>query len=104
VGLRPLITGAYVGLIIYGLVRRSQANQRYDLYARHLHLPDYTEANRLHHSYLVASWAAVGVLLSDVTYTFLKGRKNQQQKQTVKRQVAFNYVGSTPTIGMYIHF
>ena len=104
VGLRPLITGAYVGLIIYGLVRKNQADNQYGLYASTLHLDDYTKANRLHHHYLVASWTAVALLLTDVTYTFLKGRKNEKQKPRVRQHVAFNYVGTTPTVGVQFHF
>ncbi|MCY7359252.1 MAG: hypothetical protein LH609_17715 [Rudanella sp.] len=104
VGLRPLITGAYAGLIIYGLVRKNQADNQYNLYARRLHLADYTEANRLHHLSVVASWTAVALLLTDVTYTFLKGRKNDKQKPRIRRSVAFNYIGTTPTVRVQFHF
>ncbi len=104
VGLRPLLTGAYVGLIVYGLVRKNQADKQYDLYTRQLHPADYAEANRLHHQYLVASWTAAALLLTDVTYTFLRGRKNEKQRQPVRPSVAFNYVGTTPTVGVQLHF
>lgn len=100
VGLRPLITGAYVGLIIFGLVRKNQANKQYSLYTSQLHPADYTTANRMHHQSIVASWTAVALLLTDVTYTFLKGRKNAKQKP----RVAFNNVGTTPTVGVQLQF
>ncbi len=104
VGLRPLITGAYLGLIVYGLVRKSQSRQWYNLYSGQQYITDYREANWRHHHYLVASWAAVGLLLTDVTYTFLKGRQNQKQKQLASPQVALSYVGNTPTVGVQLNF
>ncbi|MBO0935275.1 hypothetical protein J2I47_01815 [Fibrella sp. HMF5335] len=115
IGLRPLLTGAYVGLWIYGLARKSQSTDRYDLYTRQLNWADYTEANQLHHQYLVASWAAVALLLTDVTYTFLRGRKNEQLKRAARQRVGVRYslprsllavggVGTTPTIGIRVSF
>lgn len=104
VGLRPLITGAYVGLIVYGLVRKSQSANQYDLYARRLQPGDYTKANRLHQQSIVAFWTAGAVLLTDVTYTFLKGRKNDKQKPHVGPRVGVNFVGHTPTVGVQFHF
>lgn len=104
VGFRPLITGAYVGLIVFGLVQKKQADTQYGRYATRLQPADYTKANRLHHQSIVASWTAVALLLTDVTYTFLKGRKNDKQKPRVRHRVAFNYVGTTPTVGVQFHF
>ncbi len=104
VGLRPLLTGAYVGLWVYGLVRKSQSTQYYELYTSQLASTDYAEANRLHHHYLVASWAAVALMVTDATYTFLKGRKNEKQKRATRQQVAIRYVGSTPAVGIQIDF
>ncbi len=104
IGLRPLLTGAYVGLWLYGLTRKSQSTDRYDLYTSHLNRADYTEANQVHHQYLVASWAAVAVLLTDVTYTFLRGRKNEQLQQAARQRVAIRYVGTTPTVGIQVYF
>jgi hypothetical protein len=104
IGLRPLLTGAYVGLWIYGLTRRSQSIDRYDLYTNHLNRADYTDANQLHHQYLVASWSAVAVLLTDVTYTFLRGRKNERLQQAARQRVAIRYLGTTPTVGIQVFF
>lgn len=104
VGVRPLITGAYVGLLAFGLTRKKQADNQYDLYTRRLQPADYTQANRLHHQSIVASWTAVALLLTDVTYTLLKGRKNDRQKARIGSRVAFSYVGVTPTVGVQFHF
>ena len=104
IGLRPLLTGAYVGLWIYGFTRRSQSVDRYALYTSQLNGADYTEANQWHHQYLVASWAAVALLLTDVTYTFLRGRKNEQLKQAARQRVAIRYVDTTPTVGIQVDF
>jgi hypothetical protein len=104
IGLRPLITGAYVGLLVYGLVRRSQSKHQYGLYADQLIMADYQEANRLHHHYLVATWTAVGLLLTDVTYTLLKGLKNDKQRRASQQRVAIGYIGTAPTIGVQFHF
>ncbi|QIP16290.1 hypothetical protein G8759_28435 [Spirosoma aureum] len=104
IGLRPLITGAYVGLLVYGFWQNSRSKQQYDLYASQLNESDYTEANRLHHNYLVATRLALALLITDVAYTFLKGRKNVRQKQGTSQRVVFNYVGNSPTIGVQVHF
>lgn len=104
IGLRPLITGAYAGLLTYGLIQQSRSKQQYGLYTNRLNDMDYTEANRLHHQYLVATRSAAVLLIADVVYTFLKGRKNLKQRQGVNQQVVFNYMGATPMVGVQVHF
>ena len=104
IGLRPLLTGAYAGLWVYGLTRKSQSVDRYNLYTGQLNGADYTEANQMHHQYLVASWAAVALLLTDVTYTFLRGRKNERLQQAARKSIAIRYVGTTPTVGIQVYF
>lgn len=104
VGLRPLITGAYAGLLIYGLVQNGRSDRAYDEYLILLNDSDYAEANRLNHHSLVATWAAVALLLTDVTYTFLKGRKNEKQKQLAQTGVVLTYAGTIPSIGFQFRF
>ncbi len=104
VGLRPLITGAYAGLLIYGLVQNGRSDRAYDDYLIRLNDSDYAEANRLHHQSLVATWTAVALLLTDVTYTFLKGRKNEKQKKLAQTGVVVAYVGTIPSIGIQFRF
>lgn len=105
-GLRPLISVGYGSLLTYGLIQKSRANQQYKLYQNQLTAEDaepyYQESARLRHHYLITTRAAAAVLVADVIYTFLKGRRNLQQG-SVKR-VAVNYVGKTPTIGIQLTF
>lgn len=104
IGWRPLLTGTYVGLLVYGLVQQSRSKDQYGLYTSQLNESDYTESNQLHHQYLIATRAAAALLVADVVYTFLKGRKNAKQKQATRQQVVFNYVGTTPTVGIQVRF
>lgn len=104
IGIRPLLTGVYVGLLAYGLVRKSQSTDRYALYSSQLNRADYMEANQLHHQYLLASWAAVALLVTDAAYTFVRGRKNEQLRQASRNRVAIRYVGTTPTVGIQVYF
>ena len=104
VGLRPLLTGAYAGLLVYGLVQNARSNRVYDEYLVLLNEADYAQANRLNHQYLVATWTAVALLLTDVTYTFLKGRKNEKQKQFAQTGVVMAYAGTIPSIGFQFRF
>ncbi len=104
VGLRPLLTGAYAGLLIYGLVQNARSGRAYNEYLMLLKDSDYAEANRSHHQYLVATWTAVALLLTDVTYTFLKGRKNEQQRQLARTGVVMANAGTTPSLGFQYRF
>lgn len=104
VGLRPLITGAYVALLVFGLTQQSRSKQQYALYASQLNESDYTEANQQHHQYLLATRTAVALLVSDVVYTFLKGRKNTKQKRAAEQRIVFNSIGTTPTVGILVRF
>ena len=104
VGLRPLITGAYVTLVVYGLVQQSRSRQLYDLYASQLKQSDYTDANERHHQYLVATRTAAVLLVADVVYTFLKGRKNVKQQRAAAQRVVFSYTSTMPTVGVQIRF
>lgn len=104
VGLRPLITGAYAGLLVYGLVQKSRSNRAYDDYLTLLNDSDYAEANQLHHQHLLATWAAVALLVTDVTYTFLRGRKNEKQKRLAQAGVILAYMGTVPSLGIQFRF
>ncbi len=104
VGVRPLITGAYVALLVFGLSQQSRSKQQYEVYASQLNESDYTVANQQHHRYLLATRTAAALLVADVVYTFLKGMKNTKQKQAVEQRVVFNYIGTTPTVGVQVRF
>ncbi|MCY7351677.1 MAG: hypothetical protein LH606_13585 [Cytophagaceae bacterium] len=111
IGLRPLITVAYGGLLVYGLLQKNRSKQQYQRYEDFLNEFNsaeaerfYTEANQLNHRYLLAIGAAVAVWGTDVVYTFLKGRKNLKQKRIVPRRVVINYINRTPTVGVQFSF
>ena len=102
IGVRPLITVAYGGLLIYGLVQRSQSKKQYALYESALNETDYAAANRQHHQYLLAVRMATVLWVSDVVYTFLTGRKNDRIRSTTR--LVGGYVHNTPTIGVQLRF
>ena len=102
IGVRPLITVAYGGLLIYGLVQRSQSKKQYARYESALNEADYTVANRQHHQYLVAVRMAAVLWATDVVYTFLTGRKNDRIRSTTR--LVGGYVYTTPTVGVQLRF
>ena len=106
VGVRPLITVAYSGLLVYGLVQQGQSKKHYALYESGLNESDYTTANRLHHQYLVAVRTAAVVWLVDVVYTYLRGHKNDQARTTrrVSQRLFVDVVHTTPTVGLRLRF
>lgn len=105
IGLRPLITVAYGGLLAYGLIQKSQSDKEYDLYMAQRYekdaIPHYEEANRLNHQYIWAIRGAAAVMASDVVYTLLKGFKNQKQR---KGQISLQYLGNTPVVAYRVTF
>lgn len=108
IGWRPLITVAYGGLLAYGLVQKSRSNQQYKLYnlatfERNAQ-PYYDEANRLHRNYGRALRTAVGVLVADVTYTFVRGKRNVRQIRKFQQRMSLDYIDRTPAIGMQLTF
>lgn len=104
IGARPLITAAYAGLLVYGLVQRGRSQKQYDVYRDNRIDSDYEKANDLHHRYLVAVRAAAAIRLTDVIYTFLKGRKNDKQRSMTTRRLVLDYRNPVPTIGIQLCF
>ncbi|GAA4462093.1 hypothetical protein GCM10023189_38340 [Nibrella saemangeumensis] len=106
IGLRPLITVGYAGLLTYGLIQRGRSNRQYERYTAQLSAleaePFYQESARLRRHYLVSTRAAAAVLVADVVYTFLKGRRNRQPRE--KPQVVLNYLGHTAVAGVQFTF
>lgn len=104
IGVRPLITVAYTGLLVYGLVQRGQSKKRYTRYENGFDQVDYDEANQQHHQYLVAMRTAAVVWAADVVYTYLRGRKNDKMRSNTNRRVVVSYVNTTPTVGVQFSF
>lgn len=104
IGLRPLITVAYGGLLIYGFSQKARSKQPYERYEDLLRESDYAEANRLHHRYVLAVGAAVLVWGTDVVSTFLKGKKNQSLRRATSQRVVISAIDKTPTVGVQFRF
>ena len=104
IGARPLLTVAYGGLLVYGLVQRGQSKKQYALYEAGRDEADYTNANQYHHQYLLAVRAAALILVADVVYTYLKGRKNDKARPVKSRRLFVDSVQGRPTLGVQLSF
>ncbi|MFT4032238.1 MAG: hypothetical protein QM669_07445 [Siphonobacter sp.] len=109
IGLRPLITVAYGGLLAYGFIQKGKSNKEYNIYKAEQYNAakvesNYTEANRLYHNYAWAVRAAAAVMVSDVVYTLLKGTKNARLKRSAQQHISLNYLGKTPIVAYHITF
>lgn len=103
IGLRPLVTVSYLGLLAYGLSQKSQSNKQYDLYNAQLNESDaqpyYDAANQYHQRYYLATRAAAVLMLTDVTFTLLRGIRNQRLQRTQpSNRLSLQYFGATPTL------
>ncbi|MGM9511094.1 hypothetical protein ACS5NO_25385 [Larkinella sp. GY13] len=100
IGFRPLITVAYGGLLVYGLMQRSKAMDQYAIYESQPYEnqaePYFTKANQLRHQYLIATRAAALILVSDVIYSAIKGSRNRRKFN----QLTLGFQGNTPLIGI----
>lgn len=107
-GLRPLITASYVGLLIYGFAMKSQANQEYAIYDSKLRASEasryYDSANDFHHRYYVGTRLAGAIWAFDVITTFIKGSKNDKIRKNLKTSFNLNAIGETPTLGFKYNF
>ncbi|MBO9638833.1 hypothetical protein [Siphonobacter aquaeclarae] len=105
IGLRPLITVAYGGLIAFGLIQKGKSDKEYNLYQSEPYeknaVPHYDEANRLNNQYVWAIRGAAAVMASDVIYTLIKGIRNQKQQRS---QVSLQYIGNTPVVAYRVTF
>lgn len=89
VGLRPLVTVGFYGLLVYGLQQRNLAKVPYETYKQQKNAiegePFYNEANRFHHRYYIATRTAAVLWVTDLALTMIKGINNSKQKS--KRNV-----------------
>lgn len=85
VGLRPLVTVGFYGLLLYGLQQQPKAQDAYKLYTQQKNAaegePYYVEANQYHHRYYLATRAAAAIWLTDVALTLIRGIRNQSYKK-----------------------
>lgn len=107
---QPVIAATYIGALVYGFSQKSKSDDEYARYLvqpyDRLATPYYNDANRYHHQYILAVSTAALIWVADVTYTFIKGRKNERQRtaQLSGLQPMVNYVGHTPTVGLRRQF
>ncbi|WP_234734982.1 hypothetical protein [Tellurirhabdus bombi] len=87
IGVRPLLTVATYGLIIYGINQHRDSRKEYDLYLDQKNTTDaqpyYERANKAHQRYYIATRLAAVIWASDVVATFLKGARNQRQNRAL---------------------
>ncbi|HEV7346858.1 hypothetical protein [Telluribacter sp.] len=108
IGLRPLITVAYGGLLGYSILQKKRSNSQYSLYQSERYernaQPYYNKANKSHHEYLIAMSMAASILVTDVAYTFFKGLSNDRKKRNIKQGITLSYADKTPMIGLMLTF
>ena len=102
VGLRPLVTVAAYGLLIYGAGQQGESAQAFVDYQRAGNEaaaePFYQKANAANKRYYVATRAAAAIWLTDITLTLLRGFRNQRAEKQGSQPVSFhlNYQAHTP--------
>jgi hypothetical protein len=83
VGLRPLVTVGFYGLVLYGLNQNRLSDRWYTQYTQQKNPregePYYEMANQYHHRAFVATRVAGVIWATDVALTFLRGLHNQQE-------------------------
>lgn len=102
VGLRPLVTVAAYGLLIYGAGQQGEADQVYTSYANAGNEiaaePFYQKANAANQRYFVATRVAAAIWVTDITLTLLRGFRNQRNEKRGASPVTYhlNYQANTP--------
>lgn len=104
IGIRPLITVAYGGLLAYGLVQKKRSDRQFANYTNEPFerdaRPYYDLANRHHKNAVRGIRGAAVVLVADVMYSYIRGRHNSRQIRTFQQRITLNYSDRTPTVGM----
>lgn len=100
-GLRPLVTVAAYGLLIYGAGQQGEAAQAYDNYqvsgSEAAGEPFYQQANQAHHRYYIATRAAAAIWVTDIALTLIRGAKNQRaEKRGYPLSVNMTYQANVP--------
>jgi hypothetical protein len=100
-GLRPLVTVAAYGLLIYGAGQQGEAAQAYDNYelsgSAEIGEPFYQKANAAHQRYYIATRAAAVIWLTDIALTAIRGIKNQRvARQPSPVSVNLSYQANVP--------
>ncbi|ARK09597.2 hypothetical protein A6C57_04185 [Fibrella sp. ES10-3-2-2] len=102
VGLRPLVTVAAYGLLIYGAGQQGESAQAYTDYERAGNAeaaePFYQKANAANQRYYVATRVAAAIWVTDITLTLLRGFRNQRDEKRGGQPLSYhlNYQANTP--------
>lgn len=108
IGIRPLITASYIGMLVYGFTMKNKENEQYAIYESKLRAseaaPYYDLANYYHHRYYAATRLAGAIWAFDVISTFIKGSKNDKIRKNSKTSFNLNSIGETPTLGFKYNF
>ena len=102
VGLRPLVTVAAYGLLIYGAGQQGESAQAFADYRRAGNEaaaePFYQKANAANQRYYIATRAAAAIWITDLTLTLLRGFRNQREAKQGAQPVSYhlNYQANTP--------
>jgi hypothetical protein len=108
VGLRPLVTLSYYGLLVYGFSLKKRADNQYGIYTsqsdEQIALPYYNAANANHQAYLMLSSAAALIWAVDVISTFRKGLKNDNLRKKSHTTFKIGTILNTPTVGFNHNF
>ncbi|MDQ1089712.1 hypothetical protein [Siphonobacter sp. SORGH_AS_1065] len=110
IGLRPLISISYIGLLAYGLMERKKANEQYAIYnsSQYDYLPAeaepfYQQANKHRQNFYYALQGAGLIMAADVIYSVIKGSKNARIKRSQPR-ISLHYIGNTPALAYQLNF
>ena len=89
VGIRPLLTVACYGAVVYGLLERQKSQDDYGVYEQQKNSiagePYYQTANDHYHRYFLATRGAMVVAAADVILTFIRGIRNGQIQKEARR-------------------
>jgi hypothetical protein len=102
VGLRPLVTVAAYGLLIYGAGQQGESAQAYNDYKSAGNEPAgepfYQKANAAHQRYYIATRTAAAIWAADLTLTLIRGLRNQRNDKQGVQPVSYhlNYQANTP--------
>ena len=102
VGLRPLVTVAAYGLLIYGAGQQGESSQAYKEYTSAGNEPAgepfYQKANAANQRYYVATRVAAAIWVTDITLTLIRGFHNQRAEKQGIQPLTYqlNYQANTP--------
>jgi hypothetical protein len=108
-----LTTISTVGLMVYGISQKTQANKYYKEYNASIIPSDiqslYTKANDAHHKYYTATRIAAGIWALDIIWVTFKGFRNRKESKSAYNAftgdgLRLNYVNNGLQLGYSVSF